>query len=103
MIYSTDPEYNYEDEQDQAPDTPPPGEQQLRIWLERKGGGKKVSVVKGFTGSNDDLRTLGKKLRAACSAGGSIKNGEILIQGDQRDKILDFLVSGGYAAKKSGG
>jgi len=103
VIYSTNPEYNYEAEKEEIPTTLKADVQNIRIWLERRGGGKKVSVLKGFKGSDADAKDLGKKLKSICGVGGTVKDGEILIQGDQRDKILTYLLSHGYKAKKSGG
>ena len=103
IVFSTNPDFEFVDEDQDIKETLPPDQQELRIWLERKGGGKKVSVIKGFIGNEDDARSLGKKLKSVCGVGGTVKNGEIQIQGDQRDKILSFLISEGYAAKKSGG
>lgn len=103
IVYSTDPDFEQDPEEPDIPETPPPGQQELRIWLERRGGGKKVSVIKGYTGDPADARDIAKNLKSICGVGGSFKNGEILIQGDQRDKIVDYLVSEGYSAKKSGG
>ena len=102
MVYSTNPDYRIEDNNEEK--TLKPTEQNLRIWLEKGGrGGKVASVVKGFIGSNDDLKSLGKKLKTSCGTGGSAKDGEIIIQGDHRDKILDILTKAGFKAKKAGG
>ena len=101
MVYSTNPDYVYEAEEE-APLLP--GQQNLRIWLEKGGrGGKTASVIKGFEGSDDDLKELAKLLKSSCGTGGSAKNGENIIQGDHRDKILQILVKEGYKAKKAGG
>lgn len=102
MVYSTNPNYHYS-ENDASEETLPPNEQHLRIWLERKGGNKVTTVVKDFDGNEDDLKELGKLLKAQCGSGGTVKNNEIIIQGDHRDKVLAYLLKNDYNAKKSGG
>ena len=103
VVYSTDPNYQYAFEERSEQATLLPSGQNLRVWLERRGGGKLVSVIKGFIGTEDDLKILGKELKKVCGVGGSVKNGEILLQGDVRDKLILYLLSKGYGAKKSGG
>ncbi len=103
VVYSTNPNYSYDYESDREDETLDASQQNLKIWLDRKGGGKVVSVVKDFVGSADDLKELGGELKKLCGVGGSAKNGEILIQGDHRDKILNYLTKQGYGAKKAGG
>jgi len=103
VVYSTNPDFQYQSEESNEETTLPNADQDLRIWLDRKGGGKVVSVVKGFVGSEDDLKSLAKELKSKCGVGGSAKDGEILIQGDQREKILNHLQDAGYRAKKAGG
>lgn len=102
IVYSTNPEFIFDAFEEEV-ETPENGRQSLKIWLDRKGGGKVVSRVTGFTGKEDDLQALKKKLQNACGSGGSAKDGEILIQGDHRDKLLAFLLKEGYRAKKAGG
>lgn len=102
VVYSTNPGY-HDDWEEDVEESLPPAQQQLRIWLERKGGGKVATVIKDFVGNDDDLKRLGKDLKSKCGTGGSAKNGEIIIQGDFRDKIMDLLIKAGYKAKKSGG
>ena len=103
VVYSTNPNFNFETEDDELQETLEPNEQQLRVYLEKKGrGGKSVSVVKGFVGAEEDLVDLGKKLKTKCGVGGSVKDGEIIIQGDQRDKLCAHLSQEGYKVKKAG-
>ena len=104
IVYSTNPDFNFEteDEEDQA--TPIPNHQNLRIMLDKKSrGGKKVTLITGFTGKNEDLKSLGNFLKTKCGVGGTVKEGEILIQGDFRDRVLNLLVEMGYNVKKAGG
>jgi translation initiation factor 1 len=102
MVYSTNPSFRPNDEEEEAV-TLPPGQQDLRVWLEKNHrGGKTVSVVKGFIGTDDDLDDLGKMLKAKCGTGGSSKDGEIIIQGDHRDRIVTLLGGMGYKVKKAG-
>ena len=103
VVYSTNTDYEYDYSQ-QEEETIMPDEQDLRIWLDKKHrGGKTASVVKNFVGSESDLKDLAKILKSKCGVGGSAKEGEIIIQGDHRDKILKILNDLGYRAKKAGG
>ncbi len=106
VVYSTNPNFSYtygagEEEAGQIP----PKDQSLRIFLDRKKRkGKEVTLVSGYQGSDDDLKALGKMLKSKCGVGGSVKDGEILIQGNHRDRVLQLLLDAGYSkTKKSGG
>ena len=100
-VYSTNPNFKTNDEPEKI--TVNPKEQNLRIWLEKGGrGGKIASVIKGFIGDEDDLINLSKIIKTSCGTGGNAKNGEIIIQGDHRDKILNILTLSGYKARKAG-
>ena len=103
IIYSTNPDFEYSDSGQDEAETLPPAQQDLRIWLDRKGGGKVITVVKGFIGTLTDLEALGKQVKVLCGSGGSVKDEEILIQGDHREKVIGWLLSKSYKAKKAGG
>lgn len=103
IIYSTNPDFQYESGEQPEAVTLSPAQQNLKIWLVKLGGNKVVTAVRGFIGTDADLTELGKQLKAACGAGGSVKDDEILIQGDHRDKVLAWLIAREYKAKKAGG
>ncbi|MCP9767545.1 translation initiation factor [Lacihabitans sp. LS3-19] len=102
VVYSTNPDFEYQNAEEDI-ETLANDKQQFKIWLDRKGGGKVVSRIEGFIGSDDDLNILKKKLQNVCGSGGTAKDAEIMIQGDHRDKMLAFLLKEGYKAKKAGG
>lgn len=100
FVYSTDPNFSFEEEQSTA-ETLPAAQQKLKIRLDTKHrAGKAVTLVDGFIGKEEDLEDLGKKLKSFCGTGGSAKDGEIIVQGDQREKVLQWLVKNGYKQSK---
>ena len=105
IVFSTNPDFEYEYEQDEPIETPPANQQKLRVYLDRKmRKGKEVTLVTGFAGAEEDLKDLGKFLKTKCGVGGSVKEGEIIIQGNVRDKVVALLKEKGYTnTKKSGG
>lgn len=98
IVYSTNPDYSYQSEEEAEQDTLPKEKQQLRISLDKRNRkGKAVTLITGFVGTSDDLETLGKFLKVKCGVGGSAKDGEIIVQGDLRNKVLEILLKEGYA------
>jgi translation initiation factor 1 len=103
FIYSTDPGFS-NNEPEPEEESIPPNQQDLRVLLDKKNrSGKLVTLITGYIGRDDDLINLGKFLKTKCGTGGTVKDGEILIQGDFRQKVLQILISEGYKAKQSGG
>lgn len=104
FVYSTNPDFKFEEEQNNEQKTLIPSQQKLRVWLDSKQrAGKIVTLITGFAGTENDLIELGKKLKNYCGTGGNAKNGEILVQGDQREKILQYLLKNGYTQIKKAG
>jgi translation initiation factor 1 len=99
IVYSTDPDFEYEGGEAEVTETLPNDKQKLKVLLDKKArAGKQVTLIEGFVGKPEDLEALGKQLKTLCGVGGSAKDGEILIQGDFREKIKAFLVQKGYRA-----
>lgn len=104
IVYSTNPGFRYDDDDVQETATLPPQQQNLRIMLDKKlKGGKKATLVTGFIGTSSDLSDLARQLKNMCAAGGNTVDGNILIQGDFRQKIMDFFLKKGYKVKLAGG
>ena len=101
MVYSTNPDYQYDDAEASELETLPRQQQKLRVRIEKNGrGGKVVTIVAGFVGTDDDLKDLARWLKTKCGVGGSQKDGEILIQGDFREKVIQLLKTEGYTQTK---
>ncbi len=101
VVYSTNPDFQYDYDQPEAVETLPPSQQRLRVRMERSGrGGKTVTIVDKFVGSDADLEALGKTLKTRCGVGGSAKEGQIIIQGDFRDRVVALLQDLGYTQTK---
>ena len=101
MVYSTNPVFSYDYGEAEEAETLAPEKQKLRVWRDTKGrGGKVATIVRGFVGSSEDLQSLGRTLKQGCGVGGSVKDGEIIIQGDHRDRVTTLLVQKGYTQTK---
>jgi len=104
VVYSTDPDFQYEAEGEDQQETLPPEQQRLVVQKDRKNRkGKTVTLVKGFSGSEGDLKSLGRELKQKCGVGGSVSGGEIIIQGDLAARVMEILTSKGYHVKRAGG
>ena len=104
VVYSTNPDFEYQHQKEEELDTLSNEKQDLRVMLDKKQrAGKAVTLITGYIGKESDLQALGKTLKTKCGVGGTVKDGEIMIQGDFRDKILQILLQAGFKAKKAGG
>ena len=104
VVYSTNPDFNYQFEETEETETLSKNQQKLYVSIDKKQrGGKEVTLVEGFIGSEEDLKELGKFLKSKCGVGGTVKEMDILIQGNFKDKITDLLLKEGYSVKKKGG
>ena len=104
VVYSTNPNFTYEFEQSDDIQTLPPQQQRLYVSIDRKQrAGKEVTLIEGFVGAEDDLKDLGKLLKSKCGVGGSVKDNEILIQGNFKQKIFDLLLKEGFSQTKQKG
>lgn len=101
VVYSTNPDFQYQTAQGEEAETLPPGKQRLIVGIDRRNrGGKQVTLITGFVGKADDLKELGRVLKTRLGVGGSAKDGEITVQGDFRDKVVSILQALGYNAKR---
>lgn len=101
VVYSTNPDFQYETENTEEAETLSPNQQKLRVQLDHKNrGGKVVTLVTGFVGTDDDLKELGRMLKSKCGVGGSAKDGEIIVQGDFKQKVIELLKKEGYTQTK---
>ena len=101
IVYSTNPDFKYQTEEKEETETPEKKYQRLRVSIEKKGrGGKTVTLITGFEGKEDDLKELGKTLKTKCGVGSTVKDGEIIIQGDFKQRIINLLKAEGYTQTK---
>lgn len=101
VVYSTNPDFKYENDEEGESETLNKKQQKLRVGIEKKGrGGKTVTLINGFIGTEDDLKELGKLLKTKCGVGGSVKDGEIIIQGEFKQRVIDLLKAEGYTQTK---
>ncbi len=101
VVFSTNPDFVFEEEEEDVLSTLAPSEQRLRVRIEKNGrGGKTVTVVKGFVGQDEDLKSLAKSLKTKCGVGGSVKDGDVIIQGDLKEKVVSLLLAMGYCDSK---
>lgn len=104
IVYSTNPNFQYEFEEEESVESKPNNQQKLYVSIDKKQrGGKEVTLVEGFVGPEEELKELGKLLKSKCGVGGSVKDNEILIQGNFKDKVYDLLVKENYKVTKKGG
>ena len=104
VVYSTNPSFSYQEEEEEVQDTLSKNQQKLYISIDKKQrAGKEVTLIEGFIGLEEDLKELGKVLKSKCGVGGSVKDGEIIIQGNFRDKIIELLKKEGYGVIRKGG
>jgi translation initiation factor 1 len=104
VVYSTNPDFSYQYEEDEVTETPAAHLQTLYVSIDRKQrGGKEVTLVEGFVGTDEDLKELGKELKSKCGVGGTAKDGEIIVQGSFKDKVAELLEKKGFKVKKKGG
>jgi translation initiation factor 1 len=104
VVYSTNPDYDYDYDEQEEMETLAQNQQKLKVFIDRKmRKGKEVTIVEGFVGTAEDLKDLGKTLKTKCGVGGSVKDGEIIIQGNQKDKVFNLLVQMGYTNTKKKG
>jgi len=104
IVYSTNPNFQFSFEADEEQETPDPKSQTLYVSIDKKQrAGKEVTLVEGFIGTDDDLKDLGKLLKSKCGVGGTAKDGEIMVQGNFRDKIMEILIKEGFKVKRKGG